>query len=144
VSFALDTNILLYASNVDSEHHAKARAAVERAASSGEAWVMPWPVVHGFLRIATHPAVLAHPLSPGAALGVMEELLGLPHVRVVGEGPDFWECFSSEVKSLHLRGAVLTDAAIAGLLKTNSVTTFYTHDRDFHRFRGFRVVDPVR
>jgi uncharacterized protein len=143
VSFAFDTNILLYAANVDSEHHAKARDAVARAAGSSETWVMPWPIVHGFLRIATHPAVLAHPLSPTAALEAMEDLLALPHVRVVGEGPDFWECFSSEVKGLHLRGAALTDAAIVGLLKTNSVTTFYTHDRDFHRFRGVKVVDPV-
>ena len=52
---AVDTNILVYAFRTDSRHHSRARAAVESVANGRAAWGIPWPCVHEFLSIATHP-----------------------------------------------------------------------------------------
>lgn len=104
---------------------------------------MPWPVVHTFLRISTHGSILPHPLSPTRAIGVVEQLFSLQHVIPVGEDVDFWAPYSHDLRALHLRGNLIPDAHIAALLKQEAVTTLYSRDRDFLRFKGFRVVDPL-
>jgi len=67
VSAACDTNVLLYASD---EQSPRQRAAVElltRLAQGPEIVYLFWPVLIGYLRIATHPSVFERPLTPARA-----------------------------------------------------------------------------
>ena len=54
---ALDTNLLVYAHRRDSEWHAEATAAVRELAEGPAPWAIPWPCLHEFLAIVTHPRI---------------------------------------------------------------------------------------
>jgi toxin-antitoxin system PIN domain toxin len=142
LSYALDTNLLLYASDASSAFHAPALAFVERSAAGPELVYLPWPVIMGYLRIATHPAIFERPLSPEAAEANIEALLTRPHVRTLGEVDGFWAAYRRTTDGVVTRGNLVPDAHLVALLIQHGVTTLWTHDRDFRKFEGIRVRDP--
>jgi len=143
VSFAIDANILLYASDTSSPFHERALAFLQACAEGPELLYLPWPVVMAYLRIATHPAIFERPLSPDEAVANTEALLSRPHVRSVGEIDGFWEVYRRATNGMVIRGNLVPDAHLVSLLLQNGITTLYTHDRDFHRFAGIRLRDPL-
>lgn len=141
MSATVDANILVYASNESDAVHAQARSLVERLASGPEIFYLFWPVVMGYLRIVTHPAILPSPLDPSAAIRNVDALLAQPHVRAPAEAEGFWELLTSEAPKA-LRGNSVPDAHVATLMRQHGVATIYTRDRDFRRFDGIRAEDP--
>ena len=141
MSAAIDTNILLYASNTGSESFEKAYALVERLARGPQLLYVFWPVAMGFLRLSTNPAISERPLSPSEALSSLSDLIERDHVRTPGEGAGFLSVFQETV-SAGTRGKDVTDAHIAALMRQHGVGTIYTRDRDFRRFDAIRVEDP--
>ena len=142
MSFALDVNLLLYASDASSPFHQPARTFLDRLAEGPEIAYLFWPVISGYLRIATHPAVFATPLSPEEAMANMDELLSLPHVQAPGEGERFWPRFREVSKEAGARGNLVPDAHVVALMRENGVRTIWTHDRDYRRFDRVEVRDP--
>jgi toxin-antitoxin system PIN domain toxin len=142
VSYALDANLLLYASDASSSFHDRALGVLERCAEGPELLYLPWPVVMAYLRIATHPAIFERPLSPEEATSNIDVLLGQPHVRPLGEMDGFWEMYRRTTGGLVVRGNLVPDAHLVALLLQHGVTTLWTHDRDFRKFEGIRVRDP--
>ena len=63
---AVDTNILVYAHREDSEWHAAAAGRITALAEGQGPWAIPWPCVHEFLAVATHPRIF-NPPTPLAA-----------------------------------------------------------------------------
>jgi toxin-antitoxin system PIN domain toxin len=142
LSYAIDANILLYASDASSAFHERALAFLQRCAEGPELLYLPWPTVMAYLRIATHPAIFETPLSPAEAMDNVEGLLRRPHVRTLGEGDRFWEVYREITQGIVVRGNLVPDAHLVALLIQSGVTTICTHDRDFRKFRGLRVRDP--
>ncbi len=95
-----------------------------------------------YLRIATHPAVFDHPLSPDEAMANIETLLNLPHVRFLSEEEGFWNAYRTTTAEVPTRGNLVPDAHLAALLRHHGVKTLYTHDRDFLKFPFLDVQDP--
>lgn len=143
MSIALDVNILLYASDVASPHHASAGRFLARCAAGPEIVCLGWSTVMGYLRIVTHPAIFAHPLSPEEAMANVDALLALPHVRLLTEDKDFWTHFQVVAKEVRPRGNLVPDVHLAALLRQNGVHTICTHDRDFRKFDFLKVIDPI-
>jgi toxin-antitoxin system PIN domain toxin len=142
LSYAIDANILLYASDASSALHERALALLRRCAEGPELLYLPWPTVMAYLRIATHPTIFEMPLSPAEAMDNVEGLLRRPHVRTLGEDERFWEVYREITQGMVVRGNLVPDAHVVALLIQNGVTTIWTHDRDFRKFRGLRVHDP--
>jgi toxin-antitoxin system PIN domain toxin len=142
VSFTLDANVLLYASDTKSAYHEHALAFLERAATGDELVYLFWPTVIAYLRIATHPSIFERPLSPEVALANVEQLLQLPHVHAVGEQDRFWGSYRRVAEEAEVRGNLVSDAHLVALMHENGVRTIWTHDRDYRRFRGIDVRDP--
>jgi toxin-antitoxin system PIN domain toxin len=143
LSYAVDANVLLYASDTSSVFHPRALAFLERCAGSPELMVLPWPVVMAYLRIATHPAVFERPLPPEEAEANVEGLLARPQVRPLGELDGFWKAYRRSTGGLVVRGNLVPDAHLVALLLQHGVSTLWTHDRDFRKFEGIRVRDPL-
>lgn len=143
MSYALDANLLLYASDASSALHERAVVFLRRCAEGPELLYLPWPVVMAYLRIATHPAIFERPLSPEVAAANIESLLARPHVRPVGELDGFWPVYRRATDALVVRGNLVSDAHLVALLLQHGVTTLWTHDRDFRRFEGIRAHDPL-
>ncbi len=142
MSFTLDANILLYASDETSEYHPRARAFLEQVAGSDELVYLFWPTVMAYLRIATHPAVFETPLSPGDAVANIDRLLSRPHVQTAGEHDRFWPTYRQVATEADARGNLVSDAHVVALMTENGVRTIWTHDRDYRRFPGIEIRDP--
>jgi len=143
VSYALDVNILLYASDASSAHHDRAAQFLERCASEKEVCCLTWGTVMGYLRISTHPAIFSSPLSPEEAMRNIDNLLRLPHVRALSAGEGYWEVFRSVTEGLAVRGSLVPDAHLAALLRQHDVKVLYTNDTDFRKFAFLDVRNPL-
>ena len=97
----------------------------------------------GYLRIATHPAIFNQPLLPDEAARNVDALLALPQVRTIGEADGFWQEYRALAAELPLRGNLVPDAHLAALLRQHGVKTLYTRDRDFRKFSGLNLRDPL-
>ena len=141
MSVTLDANVLVYASNEAEAVHKDARELVIRLAAGPELVYLFWPVLLGYLRIVTHPAILPRPLNPREAIANVESLLDRPHVRTAGEAEGFWKLFRATGQD-RARGNEVPDAHLSTLIRQNGVRVIYTRDRGFRRFPDIDAVDP--
>ena len=142
MSQTLDANVLLYASDSESPRHERALELVEQLARGPEIVYLFWPTIMAYLRIATHPAVFARPLSARDAVANVGQLLDRPHVRAPGEQDRFWERYRQLNDDVAATGNLVPDAHVVALMLETGVRTIWTHDRDFRRFRGIEIRDP--
>jgi len=138
----LDANILLYAYNSDSEHHEVCRTWLEEALNAGEPVALPWQTLLAFIRIATNPRAQSRPLSGEQACKIVEGWLEHPNVAVVGAAERFWRIFREQMVDAKVNGPLVTDAALASVALEQGATLCST-DRDFRRFRGLKLIDPL-
>ena len=142
MSYSLDVNLLLYASDRSSDRHEAARRFVESCAAGPELLYLAWPTLTAYLRIATHPRIFAAPLLPDEAMANVSALLALPHVRVVSELEGFLDAYKKVTGNLVVRGNFVTDAHLAAVLFQHGIRTLYSNDRDFRKFTTLDVRDP--
>lgn len=138
----LDVNLLLYSSDESSPFHAKATDLLARLAEGPELFYLFWPVLMGYLRMATHSAIFPRPLPVEAAVKNVEQFLALPHVRTPGEGEEFWRSYKAVTSGMVVAANLVPDAHLVALMRENGVDTLWSHDRDFRKFEGIRVRDP--
>jgi len=142
LSYSVDANILLYASDRASPRHAAALRFLEERPSDPDIFCLAWPTLLAYMRIATHPRIFAEPLAPAAALDNVEALMRLPRVRAIGESDDFLAVYRDVTSGLIARGNLVPDAHLATLLRQHGVRRLYTIDADFRKFRYLEVRDP--
>ena len=139
---AVDTNILVYAHRRDSGFHPNAVEAVRSLAEGRSAWAIPWPCVHEFLAIVTHPRIYEPPTPVADAAAQVEVWLDSPSVVVLHESDDHWRFLSELVTSTRTSGPWVHDARIAAICIANGVRILWSADRDFGRF-PVEVHNPV-
>ena len=142
MSYSLDVNVLLYASDRSSERHQKARRFLDACAASPEILCLAWPTLMSYLRIATHPRIFAAPLSPEEALSNVSALLALPQIRPIAELDGFLNAYRHVTGEIPVRGNLVPDAHVATILFQHGVRTLYSHDRDFRKFSSLDLKDP--
>lgn len=142
MSFAIDANLLLYASDEESPQHERAVELLDEIAIGPEIVYLFWPTVMAYLRVATHPAIFARPLSHADARGNVEALLALPHVHAPGEDDTFWRRFVEVADDVAPTGNLVPDSHLVALMVANGVRTIWTRDRDYRKFRGIKIHDP--
>ena len=142
MSYSLDANILLYASNSGAKEHGAAIECLQARAQDPDLLCLTWPTLMAYLRIATHPSIFAAPLTLKMAWENIEKLIALPRVMLISETSGFARNFQSATKGLNIRGNLVPDAHIAALLQLHGVTRFYTADSDYRKFGFLEVINP--
>ena len=142
MSYSVDVNVLLYASNSSSPRHEKAQAFLGARPADQDLFCLAFPTVMSYLRMATHPRIFRTPLSPSDAMANVDALLGLPRVRLLSEGDGFLDVYREVTLGPPVRGNLVPDAHLASLLRQHGVSTLYTGDRGFRRFPFLDVRDP--
>lgn len=137
----VDANVLLYAYDSSSAHHAACSAWFESALNAEEIIALPWQCLLAFVRITTNPRAMRNPLSGPAACSIVSSWLERPNVLVPEAGERFWEIFQVQVREAQVSGPMIIDAALAALALELGAT-LCTTDRDFRRFDGLRILDP--
>jgi toxin-antitoxin system PIN domain toxin len=144
LSYAVDVNVLLYASDAASPLSKKAGEFLSHCAAGPEVLCVAWLTLASYLRLSTHPAIFASPLAPDQAESNVESLVQLAHVRVLSEQEGFWNAYKETTRGLSIRGNDVPDAHLAALLRQHGVTTLYTNDRDFLKYSFLRVRNPFK
>ena len=138
----LDANLLLYAYDSASPHHAKARAWIEKALSGTTAVGVPWQTISAFLRIMTNPKLPGERFTLEEAVQLVDRWLEQPTVRLLGPGDDHWPLFRQMIVEGQAPGALISDAQLAALTMEYG-GVLHTTDRDFARFPGLRWRNPI-
>ena len=140
---AVDTNILVYAHREDSPFHDAASKRVAELAEGSATWSIPWPCVHEFLAIVTHSRIYAPPTPLSRALDQVDAWLESPALVLLAETADHWPMLRTLLKRGQVAGAQVHDARIAALCRQHGVRELWSADRDFNRFAGLAVVNPL-
>lgn len=140
---ALDTNILVYAHRQDAPFHEAALDTLAALANSTSAWAIPWPCIHEFLSIVTHPRIY-NPASPlKTALAFLDNWLRSPSLFLISEGPTHFTRLASLARQAKLAGPKIHDARIAALCLAHGVDLLYSADRDFSLFPELKTKNPL-
>ena len=140
---AVDTNILVYAHRADSPWHARADQVIAELAEGSSLWAIPWPCLHEFLAVVTHPRVYDPPTPPADAIEQMRCWLESPNLVMLSEGDGFFPGWCEIIRRARIRGGAVHDARIAALCLHHGVTRLLTADRDFSRFPQLKLENPL-
>ena len=140
---AVDSNILIYAHREDSPFHAVAFTRMTELVEGSATWAIPWPCLHEFFAIVTHPRIYAPPTPLVRALDQLDGWLGSPSLVLLMETDEYWPILRTILVSGRIVGGRVHDARIAALCRQNRVQALWTADRDFSRFPGVKVVNPL-
>jgi hypothetical protein len=140
---AVDTNILVYAHREDSPFHEAAFQRVAELAEGQAVWAIPWPCLHEFLAIVTHPRIYTPPTPLAGALDQVDAWLESPALALLTESSTHWPTLRGLLATGRVTGPLVHDARVAALCRQHGVRELWSADRDFSRFAGLAVVNPL-
>ena len=140
---AVDTNLLVYAHREDSLWHGTAYARIEELAEGRAAWAIPWPCLHEFLAIVTHPRIFSPPTPLATAVDQIDAWMESPSLVLLSEIEGYWPELRSVLQVSLITGPQVHDARVAALCKLHGIEELWTADRDFSRFHGLTVRNPL-
>lgn len=140
---AVDTNILVYAHRRDSAWHAPAERCMRTLAEGRSPWAIPWPCLHEFYAVVTHPGIYAPASKSRQALEQIEAWLESPTIVLLAEGASYWIELKKTISRSMIAGAQVHDARVATLCRNHGVRQLWTADRDFSRFPDLSTRNPL-
>ena len=140
---AVDTNLLVYAHRKDSPWHEAAAERLRGLAEQPAPWAIPWPCLHEFLAIVTHPRIYAPPTPAPIALDQVNAWLESPSLMLLGETAGYWPVLRETVGAGQATGGLVQDARVAALCRYHGVRELWSADRDFSRFPHVTVRNPL-
>lgn len=137
----VDANVLLYAVDSASPYHARAAAWLTDALTGDVRVGLPWQTIGAFLRIGTHPRVLASPMTAADAQRYVDTWLDLETVWVPPATEHTARIYSELARKHQVTGNLVPDAQLAALAIEHGVA-IVSGDTDFARFSEVRWVNP--
>jgi toxin-antitoxin system PIN domain toxin len=136
----VDANILLYAYDADAPQHRTCREWLEQAFEGAVAFA--WPTILSFARISTDARVYRTPRTWEQVESIVDSWLEQPTAYLLQPGEEHWRILQRVVCEGQARGPLLMDAELAALAIEHGAT-LCTNDRDFTRFPGLRLMNPL-
>ena len=103
----------------------------------------PWPCIHEFLAVVTHPRIYDPPTRSRKALDQVAAWLESPSLTLLAEGPGYVERLAAVLTTSKVSGARVHDARVAALCLYHGVKELWSADRDFTRFTDVTVRNPL-
>jgi toxin-antitoxin system PIN domain toxin len=138
----VDANLLLYAVDESSPHHAAARAWLEERLSGSETFGLAWSVLLAFVRLTTNPRVFDSPLTLEESLDLVDSWLEQPNATVVSPTDRHSALLRELLTPLGTAGNLASDAHLAALSIEHGAE-LCSADRDYARFPRVRWVNPL-
>ncbi len=144
----VDTNILIYATDLASPLHAEAREWWKKSLNEPEPIGLPWVVSLSCIRMLTSPKISQAPMTLPAAIDLVEQWLDSPNVTPLTPQPGHLNrvrslLHHSRVTQRGRSDLLINDIHIAALaLETGG--TVYSCDKGFAQFKEVRYINPIR
>ena len=106
-------------------------------------WAVPWTCLHEFLAIVTHPRIYAPPTPLARALDQVDAWFQSPTLALLTEPVEHWRTLRALIAGGRIAGPQVHDARVAALCRQQGVRELWSADRDFSRFAGLTVVNPL-
>lgn len=137
----LDANILVYAYEPRSPHHATARAWLEATLNGPTKVGLPWPTLLGFARLMGNSHVVRQPIPLHRSWRRIQAWLELPQTWIPTPTDRHRQILTGllEVES---RADLASDAHLAALAIEHGLTVC-SADGDFARFKNLRWENPL-
>jgi uncharacterized protein len=140
---AVDTNLLVYAHREDSTFHEIASRRLAELAEGSATWAIPWPCVHEFIAIVTHPRIYSPPTPLKRALEQIDAWFDSPTLQLLSESPAYWPILRTLLATGRISGPQVHDARVAALCREYHVQELWSADRDFSRLQAIAVRNPL-
>ena len=140
---AVDTNILVYGHREESLWHQAAFALIAELAEGRAAWAIPWPCLHEFLAIVTHPQIYSPPSPLETALAQVEAWLEAPTVVLLAETGSYWPGLRAALMAGRVVGPQVHDARIAALCNLHGSAGTVDGRRGLRPLPGAESPQPV-
>lgn len=137
----LDANVLLYLHDSGSPFHERSMQWFRTAFEQRQDIALSWSVILAFLRISTNPAIFAKPRTMADALESIASFRNSAAARILDPGPAHFSILEDLLNQAKLGRDLVSDAHLAALAIENDAA-ICSHDRDFLRFKGLRVINP--
>jgi uncharacterized protein len=138
----VDVNILIYATNAESDEHAKSRAWLDGQLSGATPVGLPWVSLLGFLRIATNARAFRRPLTMASAWQQVTTWLSAETAWIPAPTERHATVLGNLLVLPGLQGNLVPDAHLAALAIEHGLTLSST-DGDFARFPGLSWRNPL-
>lgn len=139
----MDTNLLVYAHRKDSPFHEPACQILDSLRTSPAAWAVPWPCVHEFLGIVSHPRIYRKPTPINVAFDTVEAWNGGGNLYWLAEDGSYLARLRKLSVAAKLAGPRIHDARIAALCLHHGVSELWTANRDFSAFPQLKALNPL-
>jgi len=106
-------------------------------------WAILWPVIHEFIAVVTHPRIYKPPTPLRDALLQVDHWMESPGLRLLGEGPGYWDHLKGMLDAGKAVGPLVHDGHILAICRDHGVREIWSSDRDFTRFSDIRVRNPL-
>ncbi|MBA3365260.1 MAG: type II toxin-antitoxin system VapC family toxin [Actinobacteria bacterium] len=138
----VDANLLVYAVDETSPHHARAKPWLEHQLSGSETLGFAWAVLLAFVRLATNPRLFESPLTADEAFDLVDSWLAQPSATVVHPTDRHSRLLRELLAPLGTAGNLTTDAHLAALSVEHGAA-LCSGDSDFARFPRVRWINPL-
>ncbi|MCH7232212.1 PIN domain-containing protein [Glycomyces sp. L485] len=140
---AVDANILVYAHRTESEFHSTAAEVIRDLSEGNRLWALPWPCLHEFFCVVTHPKIYDPPTPAEQAIHQIDAWISSPALALFSESGGYWPRLRPLLETGKVRGSMVYDAKIAAICIENGIEEFWTVDRDYSRFPGLKTRNPL-
>lgn len=135
-----DANLLIYAYDERSDVHEQAKSWLE-AVMVRDQVILTWQTIMAFIRIMTSSRG-SDPIPVNDAIDIVEEWIIRENVEIRSFDKAIWPLVAATIKNGQAKGDLSMDAHLAALALSCGAT-LATRDRDFGRFDGLKLTDPL-
>lgn len=133
-----DTNILVYAHNLDSPYHLKAISLVRAAIEGVLEAVLAQQNLLEFYAVITDPKRVSKPLSPKEASSLVKDYLNSPFKIIFPDKETLKIAFSFDEDS---KGGEIFDTFLVATMLSNNIKSIVTlNTKDFTPFPGIKII----
>jgi uncharacterized protein len=138
----VDANLLLYAANRAAPEHEQAKSWLDENLNGTVRVGLPWPSLLAFVRIASNPVILQHPVRPADAWRQIKEWLACDVVWIPLPTIQHPTVFERLLDLPAATSRLVPDAHLAALAIEHGLT-LYSTDGDFAKFPGLKWRNPL-
>lgn len=136
----LDTNILLYASDVKSRFHTSALEIIKKAKTKDFLAFIAEKSLYEMFAVLTR----GYKFSPEKAREIFEYYLFDEDFEILFTSPQTPLLISELIQEKKISGKYIFDIVLIALMRENGISSIYTKNKkDFQGFSKIRAVDPL-